>query len=96
MSETCESCRYWLLPDELNEGMGTCQGIRERWEIKNAAFDAEGAKPRSEYDDWDEVEQIEQEAFAKAPACVVDGSGYHAALLTRPTFHCAAHEPKEP
>lgn len=89
----CGTCRWWVPPtDDYDEGMGLCQGVRERWEIKNAPFEG---KDRSEYDDWDEVERIEKEAFAEAQACVVDGSGYHAALLTRPTFGCSQHTPKE-
>lgn len=94
-SETCETCRWWQPPvDDYSAGMGLCQGIRERWEVCNSPFE-HPAKDRSEYDDWDEVERLEQEALAKASACVVDGSGYYAALHTRPTFYCGEYKVKE-
>lgn len=91
----CETCRHWNTPDAYDEGLGRCSGIRERWEVKNAPFDAPGAKGRSDYDDWDEVEAIEEKALAAANAVVIDGSGYIAALLTRPGFCCSEHTPKE-
>lgn len=90
----CETCHYWVKPDERDEGFGKCQYARERWEVRNAPFE-HPKKSRSEYDDWDEVDRIEEEALANQNAIVVDGSGYYAALLTKPKHFCSEHR-KEP
>ena len=92
----CETCSFWRASGgHYDDGMGLCQAVRERWEIQNAPFESP-AKARSDYDDWEEVERLEKQALGNALACVVDGSGYHAALLTRSSFGCVLHQPKEP
>lgn len=97
MSETCETCRFWLYIsaedwefDAL--GVGDCKAIKMREDIKDAVFDS---RPRDAFDDWDEVERLEAEALRAAKAFAVDGSGYYAALRTFPDFGCVLHQPKE-
>lgn len=95
MNETCETCRYWVTPDDYDDGFGKCQYAQERWEVRQSPFQPPN-KPESDYDDWDEVQRLEEEAFANKQAIVVDGSGYYAALLTKPSHYCGEHRQHSP
>lgn len=97
MSETCETCRFWLASSASDWefdalGVGDCQAIKMRSDIKDEAFEH---RPRKDFDDWDEVEKLEVEALRAAKAFAVDGSGYYAALRTFPDFGCVLHQRKE-
>jgi hypothetical protein len=84
---TCETCAHWGAPDERERGfpVRTCQAVEHdergvyEWDADDWRWNTEWLRP-------EEVAQLRR--FATAPAVVIDGSGYRAALKCRATFGC--------
>lgn len=94
--KTCGTCKYW----GSNDGRGD-QRFRQCHAV---IHDREGVlvhsntlitplEERSWLDPGERQRLIAIRDAAKA--CVIDGSGYFAALCTRETFGCVLHEGRE-
>jgi len=97
MTMRCEQCRHWKPEQDWaweTITVGDCKRIPSREELRNEPFEGEGARARSDYDDWDDVEAIERDAAEKAKAWTYDASSYISGLTTKPDFGCVLFEAK--
>lgn len=93
----CDQCTHWGKEgdnewDFENAGLKRCAAIRQAWDVVDDPFEQEGSKPRWDYDDWAEVERLENAALRRAKAVAQDGSSYHASIRTTADFGCVLFE----
>ena len=85
---TCSTCRHWEQdPDFSNCVHRLC--VRVPHDTKCDHLKA-GEDPY-----WEEERNETIDGILSQPALVVDGSGYHAELLTRADFGCTLWEGKD-
>ena len=83
---TCSNCASWTLLHHTGSslvGIGECRAARQAVE----------RLPHTDMEDADLALAIQ--AIEKDKAVVKDGSGYFAALFTKPEFYCAQWSAKQ-
>lgn len=95
MKKRCDLCQYWgekAADDWEDSGaeMHVCWGIKARWIVAD-----EASEDLDRFDDTEEWTLVRSNALKAEKAVVVDGSQYHAELLTQADFFCAKFEPNE-
>ena len=100
---TCQTCKFWMFdrPDWQFDDLqiGECKKVRKRETVEHdVREELHRADPSFDRYDSRESEAIYdaalKEAYGKAGAIAVDGSGYYAALRTMGDFGCNRHEVK--
>jgi hypothetical protein len=85
MSQCCGNCRHWGEDEERedNETHRTCCAVPHA----DRGTQTQYLDPKRYKGDEDYIDGI-----LSSPACVTDGSGYAAALMTREEFGCTLWE----
>ncbi len=91
----CDTCKHWEPGDDWTEkaaGMRVCGAIQMREEVERSAH--KGFSDDDRWGEgWDVAEAREHAALRAAKAVAVDGSSYHAAVMTTADFGCVLHAP---
>lgn len=95
----CDTCKHWLPNEDWDVkagGLRRCARIVPKWTLEDRVPDELREAKYGWKDDDDPITAAyvaaSEKIFSEAKAVVMDGSQYHAELLTRPDFGCVLFE----
>jgi hypothetical protein len=88
---TCATCRFWGPPVDDTRADLIEMREDEATQAERAHLQARAVDPLHR---CLRVVAYHEDGALAAPACAVDGEGWHASLRTRASFGCSLHEEK--